>query len=270
MTHYIRAIACALILLLTSACSAPGASDTTPAQGSTTAGQVDASITTDDVGASGTAGPAATDNSAATRRPEAKEDPPTTLAATAVDAEVAVRTKPDGEVLESLRNPTPTGVPLTFMVLSAREGWLRVQVPVRPNGTTGWVAEEDVALTEISYSLKVSTADNTLELYEGDSLVQSFSVATGTGDTPTPLGTFYLTELIEPTNAGYGPFAYGISAFSDVLNEFGGGPGQIGLHGTEERDSVGQAVSHGCLRLANEDIIMLSELLPLGTPIVIA
>ncbi|MGB3828350.1 MAG: L,D-transpeptidase, partial [Ornithinimicrobium sp.] len=115
--------------------------------------------------------------------------------------------------------------------------------------------------------LKVSTKDNTLELYRDEELVESFPAATGTGGTPTPTGTFYLTELITPTNEGYGPFAYGISAFSEELTSFGGGPGQIGLHGTDDEDSIGRAISNGCIRLSNPAITKLSALLPLGTPI---
>jgi len=52
-----------------------------------------------------------------------------------------------------------------------------------------------------------------------------------------------------------------------VITDFLGGPGQRGLHGTADRSSVGQAASHGCLRLQNDDIVELAGLLPLGTPI---
>ncbi|HEV7148765.1 MAG TPA: L,D-transpeptidase, partial [Pedococcus sp.] len=91
--------------------------------------------------------------------------------------------------------------------------------------------------------------------------------ATGTGGTPTPVGSFFLTELLAPTNPGYGPYAYGLSAFSDVLTSFGGGPGQIGLHGTSEAGSIGHSSSHGCIRLSNADITTLAKILPLGTPV---
>ncbi len=197
----------------------------------------------------------------------APEQPTGSLVATGNEATVAVHTKPEGKVVESFENPTATGVPLTFMVVSTKKDWVEVQLPVRPNGRTAWVSADEVSLTEVSYSLKVSTENKTLELYRAGDLVESFSVATGTGGTPTPTGTFYLTELITPTNEGYGPFAYGISAFSEELTSFGGGPGQIGLHGTEDDDSLGRAVSHGCIRMSNPAITKLSALLPLGTPI---
>jgi lipoprotein-anchoring transpeptidase ErfK/SrfK len=106
-------------------------------------------------------------------------------------------------------------------------------------------------------------------LYAAGVAMTPSPAATGTGGTPTPVGSFYLTELLAPTNQGYGPFAYGLSAFSDALNSFGGGPGQIGLHGTDDEASIGQAASHGCIRLSNADISELAAMLPLGTPITI-
>nr|MDQ3383525.1 L,D-transpeptidase [Actinomycetota bacterium] len=199
--------------------------------------------------------------------PEPVAAPASGSAAGALDAEVVVYDAPSGTATQTFANPTASGAPLTFMVTSTADEWVQVQLPVRPNGSTGWVRSQDVTVFDVDYVLKVSTADNTLDVYLDGALIHSFSVATGTGETPTPLGTYYLTELIAPTNSGYGPYAYGISAFSEVLNEFLGGPGQIGLHGTDDSGSIGQAVSHGCIRLSNADITTLAALLPLGTPI---
>ena len=110
-------------------------------------------------------------------------------------------------------------------------------------------------------------AAHQVQLYQGSQLLHSYPAATGTGGTPTPLGLFYLTELLAPTNPGYGPYAYGLSGFSEVLTSFGGGPGQIGLHGTADAASIGRSTSHGCIRLANPDITTLAKMLPLGTPV---
>ncbi|KRA23374.1 hypothetical protein ASD65_02315 [Microbacterium sp. Root61] len=176
---------------------------------------------------------------------------------------------PDGTVISEFTNPLPSGAPLTFFVEESKGAWLRVRLPMRPNNTTGWIRTSDVQLRTLNYSLLVSTAAHTVTLLKDDVVVQTFPAAIGTGDTPTPLGQFFLTELLAPTNTGYGPFAYGISAFSEVLNDFGGGPGQIGIHGTDDSGSIGQSASHGCIRLHNEDITTLANLLPLGTPITI-
>lgn len=189
--------------------------------------------------------------------------------ATATVSTVRVHDEPGGVEVSTLENPQPSGAPLTFLVITVQEGWLDVHLPQRPNGSTGWIDASTVTVHSLEYELRVSTERNTLALYRNGGLVETYTVATGTGDTPTPHGAFYLTELIAPTNPGYGPYAFGISAFSDVLTSFGGGPGQIGLHGTDDADSVGQAASHGCIRLSNEDITALAQVLPLGTPITI-
>ncbi|MEY9953942.1 L,D-transpeptidase family protein [Leifsonia sp. EB34] len=189
--------------------------------------------------------------------------------ATAVGAQVAVHAAPGGAVIETLANPQPSGAPLTFLVASTQGDWLQVDLAQRPNGSTGWIQDDTVTLRSLVYSLRASTEQNTLTLLKNGTPVKTYAAATGTGGTPTPRGSFYITELLQPTNDGYGPYAFGLSAFSDVLSSFGGGPGQIGLHGTNDAASIGHAASHGCIRLANPDITELARLLPLGTPITI-
>jgi lipoprotein-anchoring transpeptidase ErfK/SrfK len=181
-----------------------------------------------------------------------------------------VYTAPDGDVTQTLSNPQASGAPLVLLVTDKKGPWLQVQLAQRPNGSTGWVRADAVTLQTLAYSLSVSTEQRTLTLLQYQKPIKTFAVATGTGGTPTPHGSFYLTELLSPTNAGYGPYAFGLSAFSDALTSFGGGPGQIGLHGTDEAGSIGRAASHGCIRLSNPDITELAQLLPLGTPITIS
>lgn len=189
--------------------------------------------------------------------------------ATATVARLTVYASLGGTVKLTLANPSPTGGPLTLLVLQSSNGWLEVQLPDRPNGSRGWISASQVTLHSLQYDLRVSTEQNTLSLFRDNTLVKTYSVATGTGGTPTPHGSFYLTELLAPSNTGYGPYAFGLSAFSTVLTSFGGGPGQIGLHGTNDAASIGKAVSHGCIRMSNIDITTLAGLLPLGTPITI-
>jgi lipoprotein-anchoring transpeptidase ErfK/SrfK len=190
--------------------------------------------------------------------------------ATANAATLTVYAAPGGAATSTLSNPQPSGAPLTLLVAANNGAWLQVKLAQRPNGSTGWVKTDAVTLHSLEYSLRASTEQNTLSLYKNSTLVKTFTVATGTGGTPTPHGDFYLTELLAPTNTGYGPYAFGLSAYSEVLSSFGGGPGQIGLHGTNDAASIGRAVSHGCIRLANPDITELAKLLPLGTPISIS
>ncbi|HEX5247818.1 MAG TPA: L,D-transpeptidase [Gaiellaceae bacterium] len=102
-------------------------------------------------------------------------------------------------------------------------------------------------------------------------VVARFPAAVGRSVLPTPTGRHYIVELLRQPdpNGAYGPFAFGLSAYSHVLYSFGGGPGQIGIHGTNEPASIGHSVSHGCVRIPNRDIVRLAYTLPLGTPVTI-
>ncbi|WP_267425472.1 MULTISPECIES: L,D-transpeptidase family protein [unclassified Curtobacterium] len=197
---------------------------------------------------------------------DAVDAPASTTVASVTGATVPVSSAPGGAVTSTLANPQASGAPLVFRVVDQRDGWVQVQLAKRPNGSTGWVPTSAVRLSTTAYAIVVTEATNTLDLYEHGKVLHRYTVATGTGGTPTPTGRFALTELLAPTNGGYGPYAYGTTAFSDVLNSFGGGPGQIGLHGTEDASSIGRAASHGCIRMRNADITTLAETLPLGTP----
>jgi lipoprotein-anchoring transpeptidase ErfK/SrfK len=145
-----------------------------------------------------------------------------------------------------------------------------VLLPLRPNGAVGWVRTTDIDVQQVTYWIRVDTAAHSLTVGNADRIVTRQPVAVGTGGTPTPQGSFYLTELIKPIGQPYyGPFAYTLSAHSDVLHSFMGGDGTVGIHGTNAPGSIGRAVSHGCIRVSNPAISMLAGTLPLGTPVFI-
>lgn len=184
-------------------------------------------------------------------------------------ARLPIYASPGGRRVRSMSNPQPYGMPLTFLLERRTGSWLRVWLPVRPNGSRGWVRSADVRLSGLPYRLDVHPAAHTLRLYRFGSLARSFPIAVGKSSTPTPGGTYYLTSLLRPSNprGDYGPYAYGLSGFSTVLKSFNGGNGIIGLHGTNDPASIGQDVSHGCLRMRNADIVYLTTRLALGTPV---
>jgi lipoprotein-anchoring transpeptidase ErfK/SrfK len=191
------------------------------------------------------------------------------LVATASGTSVTVRKSPGQGSKHVLASPTSVGAPLTFRVLARQAGWLKVQLPIRPNGSVGWVAESEVSTSTTPYRLIITMATHRLDvMYEGRRVARH-PVGVGKVATPTPPGTYYLTELIKPPNpaGAYGPYAFGLSAFSNTLKTFAGGPGQLGLHGTDAPKGLGHDVSHGCLRVANAVITELAAELPLGTPV---
>jgi lipoprotein-anchoring transpeptidase ErfK/SrfK len=146
--------------------------------------------------------------------------------------------------------------------------WLQVRVPARPNNTDGWVEAADVRVQAVRHHITVDLGDRELALFEDGVEVLTATVAIGTPENPTPTGTFFLTDkLATDPDGAYGPYALGVSAWSETLSEFAGGDGQIGLHGTDRPELLGQEVSHGCLRVANNVIEALAAELPLGVPV---
>lgn len=200
-------------------------------------------------------------------------DPHTSLIATATvaDVEVFASASGAGAPVHVLAHPTDVGAPRVFLVEERRDDWLRVLLPVRPNGSTGWVRADDVELTRTRYRVHVDLAAFELTVHDGDELVVEASIGYGAEDTPTPGGDYYVTELLQPPDPTglYGPYAFGLSGFSDVHLDFAGGEGVIGIHGTNDPDSIGRRVSNGCIRVDNEIIVELASRLPLGTPVAV-
>ena len=160
-------------------------------------------------------------------------------------------------------------VPTVFLVDEQRDDWLKVLLPVRPNGSTGWIRASDVRLVPDPFRIVVDLSDHDLKVFQGDKLYMEDTVAVGAADTPTPVGEFYIRVLLQPPdpNTVYGPYAYGLSSHSEKLNEFNGGDGEVGIHGNNDASVLGQDVSHGCIRMDNAKITQLAKVLMLGTPV---
>ena len=94
-------------------------------------------------------------------------------------------------------------------------------------------------------------------------------VGVGVPRWPTPRGRFYvrnrLTRYESPT---YGPLAFGTSARSPTVTDWPAG-GFVGIHGTNRPDLLPGRVSHGCIRMRNDDILELARRMPVGTPLTI-
>jgi lipoprotein-anchoring transpeptidase ErfK/SrfK len=169
----------------------------------------------------------------------------------------------------TLANPQPSGAPLVFLVQEQRPGWLRVLLPVRPNGSSGWIRAAQVRLSHHDFRIVVALGAHTITVYRGTRIIDREPVGIGRKETPTPGGLYYTKELLRPPNPNglYGAYAYGLSGFSNVLSSFGGGDGVVGIHGTNDPSGLGKDVSHGCIRMSNAGIIRLVGIMPLGVPV---
>jgi lipoprotein-anchoring transpeptidase ErfK/SrfK len=176
--------------------------------------------------------------------------------------------------------PTST-VPQVFLVKQQRpDGWVQVLLPVRPNGSTGWLKASDVTLTPNPYRISVVLSTHTITVDKDDQVIYTGPVAVGATDpplpdvghpTPTPTGQYYLRVLLQAPdpNTVYGPYAYGLSSHSDTLDSFAGSDAEVGIHGNNDASVLGKDVTHGCIRMDNAAITMLAKQLPLGTPVLV-
>ena len=187
-----------------------------------------------------------------------------------VDADhVVVYQAPDGPTMLTLPGATSYGTKRVMLVEAIVGDWVQVRLPTRPNHRLGWVRSNDVTVQDVDPVVHIDLEARTLTVIAEDAILAQATVAVGSTENPTPVGTFYVTDKLETPDpeGAYGPYAFGLSGYSETLSEFAGGNGQIGIHGTNDPTSIGQAVSHGCIRLSNELATWLVEVLPLGTPV---
>jgi lipoprotein-anchoring transpeptidase ErfK/SrfK len=179
-------------------------------------------------------------------------------------------TTADRQIVSGVDTTVDT-IPIVFLVRATGAERHEVYLPVRPNGSVGWVNASDVTVTRVPYRIEVGISEHRIRVYDDDEIIVDEPVGVGRDDRPTPGGVYYLKELLQPPNPNgpYGTYAYGLSGFSTVLTSFNGGIGVIGIHGTNEPAAIGTDVSSGCIRLHNDVIERLVEEigLPLGTPV---
>lgn len=142
--------------------------------------------------------------------------------------------------------------------------WYRVLLSQRPNGSIGWVRADGVDVRPVTTTIVIRRSARVLEVQRGGETVFRTTVAVGASGTETPLGRFYLMTEFRPTDSFYGTWAFETSAYSTTLTDWPGG-GKIGIHGTSAPGLLGQAVSHGCIRVSNAAANRLHALVSPGT-----
>lgn len=183
-------------------------------------------------------------------------------------------------------DPTSWGARLTFLVIQGApgDGWAEVLLATRPNNTTGWVRTEGFEWTTHNFHIIIDVSERTVSVWQGTQndlgnrklLIHSKSIL-GKASSPTPVvATTYIEAKIFNDSrfkdeggfgVQYGTWIFPLAAFSDTLTEFQGGSPRLAIHGTNIPDSIGQALSSGCIRLPNPVIDQLAAMIPLGTPV---
>ncbi len=211
--------------------------------------------------------------------PKPKACPPTprvpatrATRAHAVDGSVAVYATPGAaKPSRAMANPRPEdGMELEFLVKERRGEWLKVQLPVRPNMTYGWIRVSEVQLSGLPYRILVERCAHRVTVFQDGRVVLRDVVAVGKPQTPTPLGESFVDYTYPYSmRSGYGPWLISVALFSEVLQDFGGGRGQIALHGTNASSSLGRDASHGCVRLPPDVSTRIAKMVKPGTPVTI-
>lgn len=164
--------------------------------------------------------------------------------------------------------------PTLVLVDSVRETggavWYRVWIAMRPNGSRGWVPEGKLAFYTTSSKIVIGLAERKLHVYRRGELLGTYPVAVGKPGLETPTGFFFINQKLKPPSPGgaYGVLAIGISAFQPDLVDWPQ-EGPVAIHGTNQDELIGKAVSHGCVRMYNKDVLEVSKAVPAGSPVII-
>jgi lipoprotein-anchoring transpeptidase ErfK/SrfK len=186
---------------------------------------------------------------------------------------VYARPTTSSRVLRTVRQLRPDFQLQTFLAVTSRFGrdgklWYELSLPGRPNGQRGWIQADRMNAVPALNRIVVRRGAKTIRVYRisDHKVLLKGIVAVGRPSAPTPLGrNFYITQGFVPTDPFYGPYALATSAYSS-LTEWPGG-GVAGIHGTNQPQLLGQAVSHGCVRVRNDVALRLKRLAPPGTPL---
>lgn len=188
--------------------------------------------------------------------------------------QVAVRAKPSesSKRITVLKEFRPDFRPQYVLALSkvthpktGKPTWYRISVPGRPNGQTGWVRAGAVEIKPVKKRLFIDRGGRRFEFWDGNRLVRAGKIAVGARGAETPTGLFYVQSKFVPSAPILGAYAFETSAYSKLTDWPGGGV--VGVHGTPWPWLLGQAVSHGCVRLHNDDVMFLRSRVPVGMPI---
>ena len=252
--------------LLLVACSAGQGTDTPNAESPATT-----STTLARIGTASTAAAPSLPTTTVRESPTTTSDPPDSVAAvTSGETEVFAKIG-DREPFRVLPEKTVLGTPTVVSVIDESPGWIEALLPGRPTGQTGWIRARDVEVFTLEREVIVDLDERRLTvLSDGEEVFES-EVAVGSEVSPTPTGTFFVTDAVRLTSPGgpWGPYAFGLSARSDVVTEFNGGDGIVGIHGTNQPWSIGEAASLGCVRLPNDVIEILWDIMAVGMKVTI-
>lgn len=181
----------------------------------------------------------------------------------------ALRADPGGSVIAQLGERTEFGSSQVLLVVDHHESWLRVRSSELPNGRTGWIDADDATLLRETWAIEIDLSRRRLVLNHQGRPYHTATVAVGAPGTTTPVGEYGVTDRLR-TGSPSSPYGCCVLALTghqpNIPQDWPGGD-RLAIHGTNAPASIGRAVSHGCVRVGDDDLRVLMARVPLGTPV---
>jgi hypothetical protein len=185
---------------------------------------------------------------------------------------VRMHARPGGKLLFRVLPKTIYGRRLILSVTHRRGPWAAVATFLVPNGRRAWVRVDrrTFAVRRTRWHLDADLSARTLTVRHGEQRVRTLRMAIGAPATPTPPGTYAITDKLPgaPFGSSYGCCILALSGHQPKVRT---GPidGRLAIHGTDRPDLVGARASQGCLRARDADVRWLMRTVPVGTQVTI-
>ena len=174
----------------------------------------------------------------------------------------------NGDLLATFARYDEFDQPRVFRILGEEGEFFHVQVPMRQNGSTGFIRKSDVDVTVTDQRILIDLSERAVIVWDGDEVVLDTIGTVGRERTPTPTGSYYVRNAFEwYADSIYGPYVIPLSAYSESIDQINGGDAVVAIHGTQRADLMGSAASLGCVRLSNDALRELAAIVEPGAPV---
>jgi lipoprotein-anchoring transpeptidase ErfK/SrfK len=179
-----------------------------------------------------------------------------------------LRLSPGGKMVASIGTRTEFKSPTYLAVAARKPGWVLVRTAVAKHHV-GWLPASAGKLYEQPRSIVIDLSSHTMSVFHRGRMTDRYRVAIGTPATPTPKGTFAVTDRLrtKSPDGDYGCCILALTGHQSKIAQGWGGGDRIAIHATPHTWTIGKSISHGCIRASNAALRQLMDRIRLGTPV---